>query len=735
MKRFLKTNRLLLILLAAALLVSLTVIASRWQVENGSKTYDVVLDYNELELLAEQSEHDVTWWLEQFRDMGITRVGLQEESLITLMENSPMDVTATMMDTVMQDANWRNSYPREFIDAIEELGCDRFDVLIEATGRDSVDFVTRAVESRFDPQDYYIMEYLDSGAESAPVKCCILLNGQVNDTLYQTSLKYYDTKNTGFTERSEIVSSKLMYVSLGLDPDKVALIQGAGLEVIPRTMCYSGHNDTRYAQAVVAGYEQYGITPTYIIAGGEAVIGNDDGSAFAQDYITGNGITIGLIETNAQRENIMQSGVNEIAVNTDYNTVRVFSVWDYIQYRYGYYGYEGAEEIENTLFRAIVERNIRVIYFKPIKQTDNSYAYITDVDVYRDMFEGLNERLAGHGISMGRASVMENYQIPALVLLVLGLGAGIGGALLPATFLPMKKKWTLLLAGAAVVCVTGAWLIMPNTFRLLASFASAVVFACLAAAFFLRSAKHSGEVLPADAKLRQILPRSLGILVLAVLISLAGAMMTAAPLSSTDFMLEMGIFRGVKLAQLIPLAFFCLLFVSYYGLFEKDRRSNSLRLGDICTALRWTIPVWGLLLLAVIALAGYYYLARTGHETSVSVSTVELMFRNDLENALLARPRTKEFLVAFPGIMLAVYCAVRRLPFWTALFGLAGTIGMTSVCNTFMHIRTPLYLGFIRTGYSLLFGAVIGVIMILCFELLLRLTRALMKKYGEAEQK
>ena len=50
--------------------------------------------------------------------------------------------------------------------------------------------------------------------------------------------------------------------------------------------------------------------------------------------------------------------------------------------------------------------------------------------------------------------------------------------------------------------------------------------------------------------------------------------------------------------------------------------------------------------------------------------------------------------MAFPGIMLAVYCAVRRLPFWTALFGLAGTIGLTSVCNTFMHIRTPLYLGF-----------------------------------------
>ena len=110
-----------------------------------------------------------------------------------------------------------------------------------------------------------------------------------------------------------------------------------------------------------------------------------------------------------------------------------------------------------------------------------------------------------------------------------------------------------------------------------------------------------------------------------------------------------------------------------------------------------------------------------------------MIFRNDLETLLLARPRTKEFLVAFPGIMLAVYCAVRRLPFWTALFGLAGTIGLTSVCNTFMHIRTPLYLGFVRTAYSLLLGIVIGVIFILCFEVLLRMVRKIAKKYAKAE--
>ena len=337
-------------------------------------------------------------------------------------------------------------------------------------------------------------------------------------------------------------------------------------------------------------------------------------------------------------------------------------------------------------------------------------------------------------MTMGRASVMDNYQIPSLAMLVLWLGAGIGGALLPAAVLPMKKKWTLLLGAAAVICVTGAWFVTSGLFRLVASFASAVVFACLAAVYCLAATKRVGTTLSSDARLTDILPRAILILVVTVLISLAGAMMTAAPLSSTDFMLELGIFRGVKLAQLAPLAFFCVLFLAYYGFFEKERQSDTLQLKDIIGALQWNIPVWSLLVLGVVAVAGYYYLARTGHETTVSVSTLELQVRNALENALLARPRTKEFLVAFPGIMLAVYFAVRRMPFFTALFGLAGTIGMTSVCNTFMHIRTPLYLGFVRTGYSVLFGIVIGCALIVGCELVFRVGGKLLQKYCGTEE-
>ena len=58
MKDFLDKNRILLGALALTLIAGLVVIAQRWGVEAENKTYDVVLDYSELELLAEQSEHD-----------------------------------------------------------------------------------------------------------------------------------------------------------------------------------------------------------------------------------------------------------------------------------------------------------------------------------------------------------------------------------------------------------------------------------------------------------------------------------------------------------------------------------------------------------------------------------------------------------------------------------------------------------------------------------------------------
>ena len=85
MKTSAKENKILLLIVLAAILSAISMIGVRMSVEQANKTYDIVLDYQEMEEMAKQSEHPISWWFQEFEAMGITKVGLAEESLNTIM--------------------------------------------------------------------------------------------------------------------------------------------------------------------------------------------------------------------------------------------------------------------------------------------------------------------------------------------------------------------------------------------------------------------------------------------------------------------------------------------------------------------------------------------------------------------------------------------------------------------------------------------------------------------------
>lgn len=732
MTEFFRKNRILIAGILLPFLLAALIIGSRMGVEAKNKQVDVVLDYNEIEAMAEQSDQDLSWWLRFFHDkLGVTKVGLTEENIISLMENDDVPVSGELMGIITKEASWQEQYPSALIEALETNGFDSFDVLIDIKNTETSGFVAEAIRERMDPERYFIVAEGDN--------TYILLDGTSNMTLYTEKYKEMNSKNAGFMEKIGLEGSKLMYISLGFLPDKVAAIQEAGMEIVPRTLSYSGWNGTRYAEAVISEYEKYDIKPEYIIVGGEAVIGYDDGTERAEKYLKDNGIRIGLIENTTQLQNIMQYGVESIAQANDYQTVRVFSVWNYIQNRYQYYGYPGAEEIENTLFRAITERNIRVIYFKPVMEFKDLHTYVTDPQVYQQMFENLEARLSEHGITRDSASVMPALQTSPILKILLGMGCVFAGLLLLDAFLPIGRKGKGILGVLGIAGILGIAFAFPGMLELAVSFAAAVLFGCLAITVFTRMSREYAEKMDKNASVALILPAAVLTLILSVLVALIGGVMTAAPLSSVSYMLEIDIFRGVKAAQLLPLAYFAIAYLSYYGFGNRKEEPGKLEILDMKDMLNTSIKVWMILLAGVLGAMGAYYIMRTGHDSSIQVSSVEMLFRNRLEDTLIARPRTKEFLFAFPAIMLMVYTSIRKLRLWTVVFGLAGGIGVTSVINTFMHIRTPLYLGFFRTGYSLLFGIVLGIIAILAFDLLYRLYTKRVQPYltdgGEALDK
>lgn len=708
MKDFGKGSKVLTLVLVLSVLVSLISVGGRAAVEKENKSYDIVLDYNEVAAMAEQSDHDLSWWLAEFKAMGIHRVGITEESVLSLMEASDYPVSGEMMDVIQRDADWESDYPEELVRQMKEFGYNQYDLLIRTTSTEMFSFLSEAINERYASHRH--LAYSDGH------QGFILLEGTPKDTLFTGKYNYLNTLKKPFGQKNDIVSSKLMYINFGLLPSKVEAVRTAGMEIVPRTASYKGWNDTAYAEAVVTSYDAVGGAPTYMIVGGESVLGFDDGIDFAKNYITEKNVTIGLIEDTTQLQNLLQYGVEDIIQSTGHRAVRIFSVWDYIQNRYQYYNYTGAKEIENTLFRAVVERNVRLIYFKPIREFKDQYVYVTDVEEYKTMFANLEERLEGHNLTFGQASVMENYQVRRLAKAAMGIGCVAAALLLLGALFRVGKKTELLLFGIGALGVLGIFALKPGYGELIVSFAAAVLFPCLGILFLTRRSKENQLRWTSFPGVSKIIAQGSFCLLIAVAISLFGGMMTAAPISSANYLLEIDIFRGVKIAQLLPFVFFAVAYLAEYGYQGNKVNGGKLEINDVTGILNLNIRLWMLVLAGALGGVGYYYLMRTGHDSGVEVSNLEMIFRNALEDSLLARPRNKEFLFAFPSVFLMMYTAARKWPVWTAIFGLTSVIGLTSVVNTFMHIRTPLYLGLVRTGFSLGFGILIGIVAVMVFH-------------------
>jgi len=385
-------------------------------------------------------------------------------------------------------------------------------------------------------------------------------------------------------------------------------------------------------------------------------------------------------------------------------------MWDYVRERTKYYNYEGAEEIENTMFRAISERNIRVIYFKPFFEEVGSTRYLTDADEYERTLTGLEKRLEDQNIKLGAAEPIKEFHIGAKRLSLLTFGITLAAVFLFIKMFNIKNKYFNLLYLAAI---PGA--VVPLIMRNLAekgfSFVAAVAFSGLAIYYFMVNIKQIFDSSKSYSNVQLMIKSSI-ILIVSVAISLIGAVFVDSMLCDVKYMLEMDIFRGVKAAQIIPFMIFIIIYLVYF--INKDNENTFKNIISIVKkVLNKDIKIYYAILAGIIGIVGYVYISRTGHETNLQPSNIEMIFRNFMENELLARPRTKEFLIAFPAIFAAVFAAYKKSDFLTGIFMLAAAIGTSSVINTFSHLRTPIYLSFARTILGTGFGIIIGCVVIL----------------------
>ena len=377
------------------------------------------------------------------------------------------------------------------------------------------------------------------------------------------------------------------------------------------------------------------------------------------------------------------------------------------------------------------ERNIRIdllrIYDKPspnmsLMETNMKY------------FQETHDKLVAHGYMIGKAGTFAVYDASKVLRALVMLGVAAAVVLYLSLVIPRLNARTRyqyilfvvfgLLAAVPVLMGNG------SKIRVVAALASANVFPAIAVIFQLDRVRAYKE------KARIALPRLIVTAAIALFVtgalSYIGAAYLSASLADTQYFLEFNIFRGIKLTFVLPLILVGIAFLQRFDIFDGRMDDTEGVVEQLRRILDMPVKVKTLLVMLVVLVAGVVFVARSGHTSGMPVSQTELRFRAFLEQAFYARPRTKELMIGHPAFMLTAMAALRKWP--TMVFFalvLVATIGQGSMVETFAHMRTPVYMSFMRGIGGLVLGAGIGGVAMILVEL----WQAIMARAGKKESK
>ncbi|MCR5439614.1 MAG: DUF5693 family protein [Selenomonas sp.] len=512
----------------------------------------------------------------------------------------------------------------------------------------------------------------------------------------------------------EVMAVKAHYESflkmnIGMPTDELKAVNDAGFYVLARP---SNYDDCKPedVKAVFDRLDGYKISE--VVFSGKQVLGAPKALQTTIDEMKERDLTFGLIEATTQLQFFKQNGMEEVAKGLGYDKVaRLYSV--------------PKDEQPKLKIDAIVERwsntdeerNIRIdlmrIYDTP---SPNMTLLETNMKYFRDT----HDKLTAHGYTIGPAATFASFY-PSKVLRALVM---VGVAAAVVLYLTLVIPWLngrpkyvyLLFALFALAAAVPMMMGNGTKIRVLAALASANVFPALAVIFQLdriRAFKNkAGVALP-----RLIVTAALALLVTGAM-SYVGAAYLSGSLADTEYLLEFQIFRGIKLTFVMPLILVGIAFLQRFDIFDGKMDDTDGVLNQLKKILDMPVRVKTLLVLFFVLVAGVIFVARSGHTSGMPVAQSELRFRAFLEQAFYARPRTKELLIGHPAFMLAAMAVLRKWP--TMVFFalvLVATIGQGSMVETFAHMRTPIYMSFMRGIGGIVMGAGIGACAMVLVEL------------------
>jgi len=658
-----------LVVIALGLLAAAIGLARRIRAEASSKAVDIVMDYREMVGLAGMEGVPLADVLTRMKGAGATAVALQEETIGELESAGQVQTLPMTLNQMIRSPRYAKPNETHHFtewDMTLQPSFPAYGIIYEG--------LTRAY-----PADNWISD--------------------------------------GFRFYLEGDPEAIRELGLGLDPDKVAQIKAVGLRIMPRLKGGAGVSTRNLPASLVAVAKLIdsgkGDTRGVLVFDGTIIPGYRTLLGQLADEMKKNRLTYGAVEFGKQK------GDAQLGTKLDGQLVRVHSI--------------SVEELSNLqpeeavqrFGLAVKDRNIRVLYvhLPPVagENPDSGNANVEHpkLDSAVQYVYGIKKEIIVAGFTPavnGPAHPFAPLALPAPLLALIFAGAGAGFLLWVLSVLPAELPRGYVRLGCVLVVLgllfaLGFSMKMTSVGRMLFGLLAAVGYPMLALTWAYRKLDRLPE------ERRHPLFSGIGALVTATLITLGGALLIAAMMAESRFLVKVGQFAGVKLALAMPLLLFGVLIVTD-GV-AKAGESLADYTARIRARLReflWKpVYLWGILAAVVALVAVALLLVRSGNDSGVGVSALELKFRAILEQWLVARPRTKEFALGHPLFLFAMIAGARGQRTLALMLLLGAAIGQVDVLNTYCHAHTPVLLSLLRTANGLWLGIGLGVILLVVF--------------------
>ena len=692
-------NPVLLAVIVAGLVCALWLNFVRHDVEKQNNTVEMAMEYEGLRKLAALQglpEEDV---LRQFKEAGINSLMIFDTTLERLKKNGELQ-TATggeLRQAAMLGAD-KGVFAHIPAEALEENAA----------------YVAAAADASIleDVEQDLCLRY---GADRVQVVCDNPRIIKVKGSTTPLPDGRYDEPQG------------LLQAPLGLPVQDLRKVNALGFKIIVRPQNYIEVTDEQI-DAIFDRIKEAGVPVAALMPCGTEVVGYPNKMQHLGERMKENNMTLVMLEHYTQLQFAKIDGLLPLAEFNDYKAARSYVI-------------DPTEQKKISVGEALrrwaltdEERNIRVNYIRPFLMPEGgqdimktNLKYVCDI---KASIEARGYTIGEAGVFAAKGDGFAPY-FPSKLSFIPVLLAIVAGVVLYLSLLfnlsgsKQLALWTVLSAGGLALLFIGRGLLT----RQLLALAAASVFPVLSMSVIFNiwdkntTDKHS---------LLSICWKGIWQLALAIALSLVGAAFLSAILTDSRFLLEIDIYRGVKLTFILPVIFTAILFIKRYDLLQvvgKGLQTLWKRLnGLLDTGLTFRHVV----VLLVLMFIAYYFVGRSGHTGGVPVPAIELKMRAFLEQLMYARPREKEFMIGHPMFFLAVLAVYRCAPrWWQFVLTCAAVIGQGSLVQTFCHMRTPVVMSFVRAldGYAV--GVVFGVAGVLVIGALLPFVLKLRRRYLE----